>query len=284
MVKVKSSVGKMTGKSGNISYFEVNGVTIGRSLPRKMGNPKTEAQMKQRIKMNNILNTYKYIKGYLQQNFEGIVGNKNAAGFFRSYNLMKTPVWMTKSQKESYKFILAPYVVAQGRINTLGYEFKNGMFVTDINVGDLEINDETIESALSSVICKNNESWANNDSLQVILLKQKRVASLNERITLPTCSSIIVNLDNSSATKIGEIPVLESLSNMSRFSLCNVNCKLAVKVADAKKYAYAFAVVHGRGEGREKIVSTQQLCLSDTAMYDCYCSDEAFAKAYKSYK
>ena len=109
MVKVKSSVGKMTGKSGNISYFEVNGVTIGRSLPRKMGNPKTEAQMKQRIKMNNILNTYKYIKGYLQQNFEGIVGNKNAAGFFRSYNLMKTPVWMTKSQKESYKFILAPY-------------------------------------------------------------------------------------------------------------------------------------------------------------------------------
>ena len=146
------------------------------------------------------------------------------------------------------------------------------------------INDETIESALSSVICKNNESWANNDSLQVILLKQKRVASLNERITLPTCSSIIVNLDNSSATKIGEIPVLESLSNMSRFSLCNVNGKLAVKVADAKKYAYAFAVVHGRGEGREKIVSTQQLCLSDTAMYDCYCSDEAFAKAYKSYK
>ena len=284
MVKVKSSVGKMTGKSGNISYFEVNGVTIGRSLPSKMGNPKTEAQMKQRIKMNNILNTYKYTKGYLQQNFEGIIGNKNAAGFFRSYNLMKTPIWLTKSQKESYKFVLAPYVVAQGRINSLEYEFKNGAFVTDINVGDLEINDETTESVLASVICANNESWANNDSLQVILLKQKRVASLDERIAHPTCCSIVVNLDNSSATKIGEIPVLESLSNMSRFSLCNVKGKLAVKVADKAKYTYAFAVVHGRGEGREKIVSTQQLCLSDTAMYDIYCGDAAFAKSYKSYK
>ena len=284
MVKVKSSVGKMTGKSGNISYFEVNGVTIGRSLPSKMGNPKTEAQMKQRIKMNNILNTYKYTKGYLQQNFEGIIGNKNAAGFFRSYNLMKTPIWLTKSQKESYKFVLAPYVVAQGRINSLEYEFKNGAFVTDINVGDLEINDETTESVLASVICANNESWANNDSLQVILLKQKRVASLDERIAHPTCCSIVVNLDNSSATKIGEIPVLESLSNMSRFSLCNVKGKLAVKVADKGKYAYAFAVVHGRGDGREKIVSTQQLCLSDTAMYDIYCGDAAFAKSYKSYK
>ena len=284
MVKVKSSVGKMTGKSGNISYFEVNGVTIGRSLPSKMGNPKTEAQMKQRIKMNNILNTYKYTKGYLQQNFEGIIGNKNAAGFFRSYNLMKTPIWLTKSQKESYKFVLAPYVVAQGRINSLEYEFKNGAFVTDINVGDLEINDETTESVLASVICANNESWANNDSLQVILLKQKRVASLDERIAHPTCCSIVVNLDNSSATKIGEIPVLESLSNMSRFSLCNVKGKLAVKVADKGKYTYAFAVVHGRGEGREKIISTQQLCLSDTAMYDIYCGDAAFAKSYKSYK
>ena len=284
MVKVKSSFGKVSGTKANTIYYEVNGVTFGRSKPTKMGNPKTEAQMKQRIKMNNILNMYKYIKGYLQQNFEGIVGNKNAAGFFRSYNLMKTPVWMTKSQKESYKFILAPYVVAQGRINTLGYEFKNGMFVTDINVGDLEINDETIESALSSVICKNNESWANNDSLQVILLKQKRVASLNERITLPTCSSIIVNLDNSSATKIGEIPVLESLSNMSRFSLCNVNGKLAVRVEDSEEYTYAFAAVHGRGQGRDKIVSTQQLCLSDAALYDSYCGEEAFGKAYESYK
>ena len=78
MVKVKSSFGKVSGTSANTIYYEVNGVTFGRSKPAKMGNPKTEAQMKQRIKMNNILNMYKYIKGYLQQNFEGIIGNKNA--------------------------------------------------------------------------------------------------------------------------------------------------------------------------------------------------------------
>ena len=65
MVKVKSSFGKVSGTKANTIYYEVNGVTFGRSKPTKMGNPKTEAQMKQRIKMNNILNTYKYIKGYL---------------------------------------------------------------------------------------------------------------------------------------------------------------------------------------------------------------------------
>ena len=284
MVKVKSSLGIITGKANNMRFYELNGEVIGVTIPAETNNPKTELQMKQRIKMNNILNMYKYIKGYLQQNFEGIIGNKNASSFFRSYNLMKTPVWLTKAQKESYKFVLAPYVVAQGRIPTVGFEFRNGVFVSDINVGDLEINDETEERVLSSVICGNNEGWTNNDSLQVILLRQKRVTSLNEEIAHPTCCSILVSLDNSSATKIGDIAPLESLSNMSRFSLCNVDGKLAVRVSDTAEYTYAFAVVHGRGQGREKIVSSQQLCLSDNALYDNYCSREAFNKAYESYK
>ena len=284
MVKVKSSFGKVSGTSANTIYYEVNGVTFGRSKPSKMGNPKTEAQMKQRIKMNNILNMYKYIKGYLQQNFEGIIGNKNASSFFRSYNLMKTPVWLTKEQKESYKFVLAPYVVAQGRINSVGYEFKDDVFVSDINVGNLEINDETEESILSSIICDINEGWANNDTLQIILLKQKHIRTSDEEIELPKCNSYVVTLDKASRTKIGDIPVLESLSNMSRFSLCSVDGKLAVRVEDSEEYTYAFAIVHGRGQGRDKIVSSQQLCLSDTALYDSYCGEEAFGKAYDSYK
>jgi hypothetical protein len=234
--------------------------------------------------MNNILNMYKYIKGYLQQNFEGIIGNKNASSFFRSYNLMKTPVWLTKEQKESYKFVLAPYVVAQGRINSVGYEFRDSAFVSDINVGDLEINDETEGNVLSSVVCANNEGWTNNDTLQIILLKQKRIGSSEENVEFPKCCSFTISLDKTSTTKIGDIPVLDSLSNMSRFSLCNIDGKLAVRVADTDEYTYAFAIVHGRGQGRDKIVSSQQLCMSDTTLYDSYCGGEAFSKAYESYK
>ena len=284
MVKVKSSLGIITGKADNMRFYELNGEVIGVTIPAETNNPKTELQMKQRIKMNNILNMYKYIKGYLQQNFEGIIGNKNASSFFRSYNLMKTPVWLTKGQKESYKFVLAPYVVAQGRINSVGYEFRDGVFVSDINVGDLEINDETEERVLSSVICGNNEGWTNNDTLQIILLKQKRIRTFDEEIELPKCNSYVVTLDKASRTKIGDIAVLESLSNMSRFPLCSVDGKLAVRVEDSEEYTYAFAIVHGRGQGRDKIVSSQQLFLSDTTLYDSYCSSEAFNKAYESYK
>jgi hypothetical protein len=115
-------------------------------------------------------------------------------------------------------------------------------------------------------------------------LRQKRAASLDEEIAHPTCCSIVVSLDKASATKIGDIAPLESLSNMSRFPLCSVDGKLAVRVDDTEEYTYAFAVVHGRGQGRDKIVSSQQLCLSDTALYDSYCSSNAFNKAFESYK
>ena len=284
MVKLKSSIGTINGRVGNMRFYERNGEIIGVSLPNGIRNPKSPAQMQQRIKMNNILNMYKYIKGYMQQNFEGIIGNKNASSFFRSYNLMKTPVWLTKEQKESYKFVLAPYVVAQGRIPTVGYEFRDGMFVSDINVGSLEINDETEEDVLSSIVCGNNEGWANNDTLQIILLRQKRVRTSEEEIELPKCCSFVVTLDKASRTRICDIPVLESMSQLSRFSLCNVDGKLAVRVDETEEYTYAFAVVHGRGQGRDKIVSSQQLCLSDSALYDSYCSIEAFSKAYESYK
>ena len=284
MVKLKSSIGTVNGRVGNMRFYERNGEIIGVSLPNGIHNPKSPAQMQQRIKMNNILNMYKYIKGYMQQNFEGIIGNKNASSFFRSYNLMKTPVWLTKAQKESYKFVLAPYVVAQGRIPTVGYEFRDGMYVSDINIGSLEINDETAENVLSSVICGSNEGWANNDTLQIILLRQKRLVASDEEIELPKCCSFVVTLDMASETKICDITVLESMSRLPRFSICNVDGKLAVRVDETEEYTYAFAAVHGRGQGRDKIVSTQQLCLSDNALYDSYCSKEAFDKAFESYK
>ena len=45
MVKVKSSVGIIKGKAGNMSYFEVNGETIGRSFHTSIKNPKTMVRL-----------------------------------------------------------------------------------------------------------------------------------------------------------------------------------------------------------------------------------------------
>lgn len=285
MVKVKkNSLGVMSGKVGDMRYYEVNGEMIASAMPSFMTNPRSPAQMKQRIKMNNILNMYKYIKGFLQQNFEGIVGNKNASSFFRSYNLMKSPVWLTQQQKQSCRYVLAPYVVSQGRITSVDYAYRDGVFVTDINIGNLEISENTEECELAGVIAANNEGWMNNDTLQVMVLRQKGIPSLDADIEFPECFSVVLALDKSSRAKLVDAPMLETLSPMSRIPLCNIDGKLALSVPDSDGYIYAFAVVHGRGSGREKLVSSQQLCLSDNVLHSLYCGEEAFEKAFASYK
>jgi len=285
MVKIKSSVGIFSGKIGNMRFYEVNGQNIGAIIP-EANNPKTEAQMKQRVKINNILGMYKYVKACLQQNFEGVSGNKNASIFFRSYNLMKTPVWLTKAQKLYNRYVLAPYVVSQGRITPINYTYTNGTFVSDIEIADLDISNDTDISELTSYIHKYNEGWAYEDTLQVILLSQDVIYSEEEKLPYPKCSAFTITLYRNSFKPIANIPDHETPTSMPRLPLCNIDGKLGIRLPQdtLNTQAYAFALVHGRGEGHERMVYTQQLSLSNTSLYDYYTGTEALDKALDSYK
>ena len=48
MVKVKSSLGIITGKADNMRFYELNGEVIGVTIPAETNNPKTKKQMQRR--------------------------------------------------------------------------------------------------------------------------------------------------------------------------------------------------------------------------------------------
>lgn len=286
MVKIKTHLGGMSGKIGNMRLYEVNGETIGSLYPNKAKNPKTEAQMKQRVKLNNILDMYKYIKDGLKSNFEGIVGNRNASSFFRSYNLMRTPVWITEYQKITNKYVVAPYVISQGHIPSIGYEYADNTFVSDIEIADLDINESTCISDIADKIHKHNEGWMYNDTLQVMLLCQDIPNDIDAELSHPQCYSFTIPLLRSGLKPICDIPNHETPTPMPRIPLCNIGGKLGIRIPQehATSKVYAFALVHGRGEGIERMVSSQQLCLSNNALYDYYTGTDAMDVALDSYK
>lgn len=286
MVKFKTKIGNMSGKIGNMRLYEMNGETIGSLYPEDAKNPKTEAQMKQRVKINNILDMYKFIKDALRLNFEGIVGNKNASSFFRSYNLMKTPVWLTERQKLSDMCVLAPYVISQGRIPSIGYEFVDDAFVSDINITDLDINDSTDISDIACHIVKNNEGWMYGDTLQIMVLCQDIPVAFSDELRYPICFLFTIPLLSSSLKLIKDIPGHKTLYPMQRLPLCNIDGKLGIRIPKdlVTSKVYAFALVHGRGEGIDRMASSQQLCLSNNALYDYYTGTDAMDVALDSYK
>ena len=286
MVKIKSSLGTMTGKLDNLRLYERGGITIGSIYPSDAKNPRTEAQMKQRIKINNILDMYKCMKECLQTNFEGIIGNRNAASLFRSYNLLQPPVWLTQSQKNHQECVLAPYVVSHGHLATIGCEYLDETFVSNINVKDLQLSDITVGDFVYYVR-QYNDDWFHYDDLQIILLCQKIPDTVNSKLYVPAFWSFPFDMSNdNSRALLSDALVCKTFNSSFRLRPCNIDGHLGIKVPEGttSEFIYAFALVHGRGEGVKRMVSIQQLCLSNTTLYDYYTGTEAMDAALASYK
>ncbi len=286
-----------TGKIAGIRVWQSGDKLIGAAINKDAVDPKTDAQLRQRIKMNNILDVYANIKVALKENFEGILGNRNAAGFFRSYNLHKRPVWLTWYQKQMSCSLLAPYVVAQGKLETVEYSFSENIFTTGINIGALVIDENTVIGDLADAICRNNEGWSHGDTLQLMLLQQQITPSPDFTIVekrnndtageLKSIKSAVfqVTINRDYNKLLCQQPMFETLHPLTEgMDVINYNGMLAVRVKDTQDFIYAFACVHGRGEGTKRLCSTQELLLSDTQMYDRYTTDAAFTRAKIDYE
>lgn len=290
MGKVQTPVGTLKGKAGGLTFFVQNGRQMMIPSKRSVRNPKTEAQMKQRVKMNNVLSAYHHMKGFLQNTFEGMIGNKNAAGFFRSHNLMLKPVWMTMQNKLNDDFVLAPYVVSNGIFPSIGYAYKDGSFVSDIEIGNLELSENTEIWELTNYILHNSDNWAQGDVLEIVLLRQAVPSADDEsgkstkaNVNLPDCSAVSLVLSNDNMTRLADVGYMESLSHRKvEIKLCNIDGHIAVKAEGND--VYACAMIHTRGSKQTLKSSPQSLCLSNTTLYDYFTGDEAMASALKSYK
>ena len=283
MAILKSGLGIFSDKIGGIRAWESNGRTIVASYDVKCKNPKTEAQMKQRLKLINILNNYRVLKPALLENFEGIAGNRNAATFFRKYNLRQKPVWLTKTDALYHKVVLAPYCVSQGIIKPIEYSLTSAGLTSNIVLGtkDLEVTTDVTNLAYS--IRKNNEDWSNGDTLQIVAMRQSlrdNLKSNSFRIEMAAVTFILTTSKNQPLDSVEGVNGLKSMG----ITLANHDGRLGIDISDRSEYVYALALVHGRGTGIKRLLSTQNLVLSDTSIYDHYISSEQMIEALKSYK
>lgn len=252
MAKVYSNYGLLKGRIGNARFYVVNGQNIVTSIPRKIKNPKTLPQMKQRIKMVNILGMYQNMKEFTRNNFEGLQGNRNFCCLFRSHNLMQPPVWLPR-QSYAHRCVLAPYVVSFGKLPPIEYQWQEGMLVSNLKIGT------PLEGYLSG------------DTIKVILMMQQRhndIQQLDDPVVITTTLNV-----KSATVELND-------SNM----LINHNGLLAVKPPAASNSVLAAAICHIRGEGMNLLASTQHLALSATDIYDHFISPEAMTQALQSYR
>ena len=283
MAILKSGLGTFSGKIGGIRAWESNGRTIVASYDVKCKNPKTEAQMKQRLKLINILNNYRVLKPALLENFEGIAGNRNAATFFRKYNLRQKPVWLTKTDALYHKVVLAPYCVSQGIIKPIEYSLSSAGLTSNIELGTTVKEVTTDVTNLAYAILQNHEDWSKGDTLQIVAMRQSLKDNLKSDSSRAEMEAVTLIMTTGKNQPLDSVVGVNHLKSMG-ITIANHDGRLGIDVSNRSEYVYALALVHGRGTGIKRLLSTQSLVLSETSIYDRYTSSEQMIEALKSYK
>lgn len=183
---------------GAVTYM-MAGQQITRELAANVKNPRTPAQMQQRVKLASLVNFYRSMRQWAKV---GAFSNKKQTwsdyNAFVSANISTTPAYLTKQQAQAGCSVVAPYVVSRGvlpRVQTT-YAANRTSFLSNIYVGDYDAINELTLGELSVAIIQNNNGINNGDQISIISAIQRTsetgpfVIQRAYELTLNTGSSV----------------------------------------------------------------------------------------------
>lgn len=277
MAKVKSAgLRNYVGRLGGNVYYMNKGQNISRELAPEVSNPRTPAQMRQRLKWANIVNVYKVNKDWMGKlSFENKPQTWSYYNAFMSANIGSQPVYLIKQIAEQGGGYLAPYKMTEGSLPSISYApTASGPFDTSLKVNNWGSVDSV--AALSSAIIANNPGWRTGDQLSFIFMYRthmyKFVTYAVELILDPNDNSPLSNIEWATAN-LSDVLDVDS-------DYLQVDPSIGASYGDQ-----ALCLVHSRTENGKTFVSTQSFVLNDTAMYTYReaGSEMAFQDAYMSY-
>ena len=144
MARLNGILTKLQGSVGSFTFKQNGGQTVVSEKITQTTNAKTNGQQKQRMKWTNVIRMYQVLTPYLKLAFGGARNGRSDYNKFVSVNLGKAPVYLTKQEAQAGACLVAPYEVSHGSIKSISVSGKGNQAVTDINLGDLAITDETM--------------------------------------------------------------------------------------------------------------------------------------------
>ncbi len=261
----------MRGHIGDLQYREVNGEQIVSARPIGRKNPKTESQMAHRVKWANISAMYRAADGALYNAFEGKSGNINDYTLFMSANLyLEHEVYLTKEDKRDWACVVAPYQVSRGMLPSIDMHLENSQLITNIELGDFVITDETTVGDLAYAIQEANSSFLEDDGLSIIKYTQKW--SQNTNVPTASCDKESIKLDSYDDTPLTAV--------FKRVKICNVQGHLATMPLSGD---FGITMVHSRKRANGSVAISTQCLEIQNPLFAQYSSKEQQRKAMISY-
>ena len=161
--------------AGSVVY-QLKGQTVQREQAASVANPRTGAQMSQRLKLANLVAMYRANRAWMKIGaFENKLKTFSDYNAFVSANINANSVTLTKEQAAMGACVLAPYIVTKGTLPGINVSYVNDLetFATDIYISSrLTIDKNTTVADFSTEVLQNNNGLREGDQLLFVICSQ----------------------------------------------------------------------------------------------------------------
>ena len=258
---------------GGAVIYNLKGQTVARSLASSVSNPRTPAQMSQRVKLGNVVAMYKASRGWISKGFPSKPQRFSDYNAFVRANLATSRVALTKQEVAAGAAVVAPYIVSQGSLAPIEANFTGTTAKTNLFCGSLAIGPSTTVGQLAAALISNNIGVREGMQLSFV----QYIQSVSEAgVPYVVCRAYEIILDPTSN---------ELLSQYFPIALFGVSddADSALTVA-ASDWVGGFALVLSETTSAKTEVSTETIVMTpNNTTYAAHCTDAAIQAAIASY-
>lgn len=257
-------------------FYQAQGETRFRELAAKVTNPRTAAQMAQRVRWANLVNFYRANRNWMQRAFENKPQNNTDYNRFMSLNGGTSDIYLTKQEANAGACVVNNYKVTDGTLNAIEITVNGSNWLTNIWTGDLAaISAATTVGQFAQALLSSNAGLRMGDQLSFIRLSQQVSGSTSYPFVIVRAYEVLLNPSSSE--------LLSDYLPLDYFAIVSVNGTNTLQVVNSGN-AGGFVLVLSRTEGGIIRVSPQEVVVANnTALIARYSSAAQQQLAADSY-
>ena len=270
MAILSGILSKLNGSAGSLTFKQVNGQTVVSEKITAVKKSNTPMQMRQRTKWGNVVQMYKGICPLINYGFESKPAGCSDYNMFMKANMKGSDIYLTREEVAGGGCVAYPYQLTQGTLPSIVIVGSGDNTRTDIKLGDLKIDANTLVKDFAIAVVSNNADYDFGDQISFFDVLQR----VNAVTGIPYCQFLATNvvLDKASEVKLLDI--------VSKYGFATVDGYLGHIEGEGDG---VYAWVHSRKSSAKTLVSTQTLVNNNAEMIAEYSGDQAYKRSVKTY-
>lgn len=263
-------------KLGGTVLYTQGGRTLQRELAPEVKNPKTPAQMGQRVKWANLVAFYRANAGWMPKAFENKKATQSDYNKFMSLNAANSRIYLTKEQARQGACVVDSYRVSDGTLQPVDIFPAENNWATNLYLGDLvDIEETTSVATLSTALLSSNAGLRSGDQLSFIRITQLFNNTTNIPYIQVRAYEMTINEQGTG--------LMKDFLPIDLIGMGDLQDKSVLMVMNNHKQG-GFAIIVSRTQGGRVLVSPSQITqVNMTDVINQYSSSAALTAAIESY-